>query len=265
MGARIFWKPWPTGTTANIAVTFGASHADGTTQHICVYRVTGASGTASAESAVGDTDADPISSGAITIPTGGGCIGVAVFAVDTTARTWTGITEDPSVDEDAGTFRFTTGTSTTAGTPTITVSGGNNEDGALAWLILKPGGTITVEAGSYTYTGTAASLERGRKVVADAGSYTYTGTDATLRVGHPLSAGAGSYTYTGSDASLEVGYKVVAGAGSYTYTGTDASLEVGHRLNARLAHTLIAGPMPRRRSGTKFLLGPVLILTRVLM
>lgn len=128
--SRIFYLSVPTGITADIAITFGASQG-ATTQHIAVYRVV--DGQFDAESAVGDTDADPISSGAITIPTDGGCIGICAMATDTTARTWTGITED--IDEDAGTFRFTTGISTTGGTPTITVSGGNNEDGALAWVI----------------------------------------------------------------------------------------------------------------------------------
>jgi hypothetical protein len=134
--ARTFYLAAPTGTTADFAITFGASQG-ATTQHVAVYRVI--DGVFSSENGIGDTDADPIDSGAITIPTDGGCIGVAAFAADTTARTWTGITED--IDDDAGTFRFTTGMSTTAGTPNITVSGGNNEDGTLAWIIFAPPST----------------------------------------------------------------------------------------------------------------------------
>jgi hypothetical protein len=132
VGARVFWLLVPTGTTATIAITFAASQtAD--TKKIAVYRVVGASSTPASSSGIGDTDADPISSGAVTIPTDGGCIAVCAMAA-TTARTWSGIAED--IDAAVGTaFRFTTGTSTTAGTPTITVSGANAEDGALAWVI----------------------------------------------------------------------------------------------------------------------------------
>jgi hypothetical protein len=134
VSSRIFYRAVPTGTSADIAVTFGASHADGTTQHIAVYRAVDAAVTA--ESATGDTDADPITSGGVTIPTGGGLLAISSMAADTTTRTWGGATED--IDADAGTFRFTTAMSTTGGVATLTVSGANGEDGALSWLIFSP-------------------------------------------------------------------------------------------------------------------------------
>jgi hypothetical protein len=133
VGARAFWLEAPTGTTATIAVTFAASQT-ASTQHIAVYSVTGPVAVALSSGGVGDTDSDPISSGALTIPTNGGCVAVCAMAA-AAVRTWTGITED--IDETAGTFQFTTGTSVTGGTPTITVSGSNNEDGALAWVIFS--------------------------------------------------------------------------------------------------------------------------------
>jgi len=133
VGTRMFWLHAPTGTTATFAITFAASQS-ATTQHIAVYSVV--AGRQLSESGIGDTDADPISSGAITIPTNGGCVAVCVMAA-TGARTWTGITED--IDASVSTaFQFTTGTSITGGTPTITVSGANNEDGALSWVIFAP-------------------------------------------------------------------------------------------------------------------------------
>jgi hypothetical protein len=134
VSSRIFYRAVPTGTSADIAVTFGASHADGTTQHIAVYRVV--DGAVNAESAVGDTDADPITSGGVTIPTGGGLLAISSMAADTTTRTWGGATGD--IDADAGTFRFTTAMSTTGGVATLTVSGANGEDGALSWAIFSP-------------------------------------------------------------------------------------------------------------------------------
>jgi hypothetical protein len=134
VSAQWFFLAVPTGTSANIAITFAASHADGTTQHIAVYRVL--DGRVTGGSSVADTDADPISSGVVTIPTGGGLLAISSMATDNSTRTWAGATED--IDADAGTFQFTTAMSTTAGTPTITVSGANTEDGALSWLIFSP-------------------------------------------------------------------------------------------------------------------------------
>jgi hypothetical protein len=137
VGARVFWLLAPTGTTATFAITFAASQT-ANTQHITVYAATGANATASSSGGLGDTDADPISSGAITIPTDGGCIAVAAMAT-AGVRTWGGITED--VDAGAGAvaqYQHTTAFSTTAGTPTITVSGANGEDGALAWVVIGP-------------------------------------------------------------------------------------------------------------------------------
>jgi hypothetical protein len=134
VSSRAFWREAPTGTTANFAITFGASHADGTTQHIAVYRAV--DGRVTGESATGDTDADPITSGGVTIPASGGLLAIASMAADNVTRTWGGATED--IDADAGTFQFTTAMSTTGGVATLTVSGANGEDGALSWLIFSP-------------------------------------------------------------------------------------------------------------------------------
>lgn len=218
IASRIFYLPCPTGTTADIAITFGASQGS-TTHHIAVYRVLG--GKFSTESAVGDTDADPISSGAITIPTGGGCIAICAMAAET-LRTWTGITED--VDEDAGTFSFSTGTSTTAGTPTITVSGANAEDGALSWLIFAPGYALAIAGGSYSVSGQAVTLSHGYAVAVDAGSYAVSGQDVTLSRGQTLAIDAGSYAVTGQDVSLVHAWVVPADAASYSIGGQDVTL-----------------------------------------
>jgi hypothetical protein len=134
VSAQWFFLAVPTGTSANIAITFGASHADGTTQHIAVYRVL--DGRVTGGSGVGDTDADPITSGGVTIPTNGGLLAIASMAADNSTRTWAGATED--IDADAGVFQFTTAMSTTGGVATLTVSGANSEDGALSWLIFSP-------------------------------------------------------------------------------------------------------------------------------
>jgi hypothetical protein len=133
MGTRCYYREYPTGTTADIAITYDASQGD-TTQHIAVYRVI--DGRVTGGSAIGDTDADPITSGGVTIPTSGGLLAIASMAADNVTRTWGGATED--IDDDAGTFQFTTAMSTTGGVATLTVSGANGEDGALSWLIFSP-------------------------------------------------------------------------------------------------------------------------------
>lgn len=121
--------------------------------------------------------------------------------------------------------------SATAGAEDPDAFGGTNTDNWFAYhFALRPsaasGLSLAVDAGSFTLTGTAASLERGRKVVADSGSFALTGTPATLRKNLPLSAAGGSFALTGSTAALEYGREVEAASGAYTITGSDAALTV---------------------------------------
>lgn len=139
---QIFYKFWPTGTTADIAVTYSATSPGAAANHIAVYSVTGATDTLNSSGNDGSSDmdaTDPLTTGSITIPTNGGFIAVAAGAADTVAKTWANATED--IDDDAGTFRFTTATRTTALTTTaVTCTGGTNgEDGALSYIILDSG------------------------------------------------------------------------------------------------------------------------------
>lgn len=101
--------------------------------------------------------------------------------------------------------------------------------------------TLSVDAGSYSITGTAASLEYGRVIAAAAGSYAITGSAATLRKNIPLTADAGSYAISGTAASLEYGRLIAAGAGSYAITGTATSLEYGYVLGASPGSYAITG------------------------
>lgn len=84
---------------------------------------------------------------------------------------------------------------------------------------------LSAGAGSYSWTGQAASLIAARTLAAAGGSYTYTGQDASLvRSTISLGAGAGSYAWTGDPMTPLVDYKLPATGGSYTYSGTAASL-----------------------------------------
>jgi len=97
-------------------------------------------------------------------------------------------------------------------------------------LLLAAGGvapiayTLTCNAGSYTYTGQAATLTVARKLSLAAGAYLYTGQAATLTVSRNISLAAGAYTYTGIAASLTVARNLALPAGAYAYAGNDATL-----------------------------------------
>ena len=86
------------------------------------------------------------------------------------------------------------------------------------------GATSTGDSGSYTLTGTAATLKVGRKLTADSGTYSLTGTDVAFKRGYALSAESGTYTVSGTAVDLKAGRKLTADSGSYTLTGTDVTL-----------------------------------------
>jgi len=87
--------------------------------------------------------------------------------------------------------------------------------------------TLTASGGSYSITGTAASLLQARKVAAAAGSYALSGTNGALLQARKLAAAAGSYALTGTAASLLRGLNLAVDAGSYVITGTNVSLNKG--------------------------------------
>ena len=88
------------------------------------------------------------------------------------------------------------------------------------------GATITGDSGSYTLTGTAATLKAGRKLAADSGTYNLTGTAAALKVGRKLTADSGTYTLTGTAVAFKRGYALGAESGTYTVSGTSVNLLV---------------------------------------
>lgn len=147
--ARAFYLLYPTGTTANIAVTFTTNSPTSTQNHIAVYSVVG--GTYSSTGADQSTDmdsTDPLTTGSISIASGGGFIAVVASATDTNAKTWANATED--IDADGGALRFTTATRTTALTTTAVTCTGttNGEDGAMSWIIFGANTSPTVALNS---------------------------------------------------------------------------------------------------------------------
>jgi hypothetical protein len=93
-----------------------------------------------------------------------------------------------------------------------------NVQGGLANAVLD------AEAGSYSVSGTTASLEYGREVAAASGTYALTGAAASLERGYLVVAAGGSYALTGTAAALRHGYRVGSASGTYTLTGASATV-----------------------------------------
>ena len=91
---------------------------------------------------------------------------------------------------------------------------------------------LTLDNGSYTSTGSVATLAFGGALTADNGSYALTGSAQTGVYTNVVSGTSGTYTVTGSDATLTAptGFDITADNGSYTLTGEDATSAVDYEL-----------------------------------
>jgi hypothetical protein len=105
------------------------------------------------------------------------------------------------------------------------------------------GGGISLAAdpGTYSLTGTDASLEHGRVITSASGSYEISGTAATLIKNHPLACAVGSYAVTGSASSLLAQKKIGLDAGSYVLSGTAATLSRGFTITAVSGSYAVSG------------------------
>ena len=150
-GAYICHLNMPAGTsatTATIKLTWSSTITSADYKMAVYTAVSAASALASSgNDTSSDIDAnDPLTTGSSTIPSNGALIACASCATDTTTKTWANITGD--LTEDAGAWRHVTGTSTSAGTATRTLTGStNNEDGALAWIIVDQDLNATITGG----------------------------------------------------------------------------------------------------------------------
>ena len=86
--------------------------------------------------------------------------------------------------------------------------------------------SLTIDAGSYTLTGTDATFPRALGLTIDAGSYSLTGSDADFPLDFMVLANSGSYSVSGNDVGLNVGKVLIADPSSYALTGDDASLNI---------------------------------------
>ncbi len=209
--ARTFYLAYPTGTTADVVVTYGAN-PDSTQNHIAVYRVLDAVYTSTGADQSTDMDTtDPLTTGSITVASGGLLIAVAGCATDGTAKTWS---EGEDIDADAGILRFTTAMVTAAGTKAVTCTGGTNgEDGALSWLIFADNTSPTVALNS------PADASSGSDTTP---TLNFTGTDADSdEVEYQAQVGLGNPFDVLVDATSNSG--VIASDNQYSWNHTVAS------------------------------------------
>jgi hypothetical protein len=147
-------------------------------------------------------------------------------------------------------------TSNSSFTLSATTDGTSQDD---AWLAVEvpfasstTNYTLSGSAGSYTYTGTSATLfylaplhSNGWPIGGNAaigmllalsggatnyslsgsvGSYAYTGQTGTFKTGRLLSGIKGTYTYTGTNSTFKVGHTLSGVTGSYSLTGNAGTL-----------------------------------------
>jgi hypothetical protein len=96
--------------------------------------------------------------------------------------------------------------------------------------------TMPADAGAFSQTGQAASLERGVKLTAASTPFAVSGTVASLERGYRLLAVGAAFTLTGIDTTLvyapSVGYPMAADGGAFTLNGTDAAFSYARLMAA---------------------------------
>ena len=101
--------------------------------------------------------------------------------------------------------------------------------------------SLDCQPGSFSVTGTAATLVRGLMVNAQPGAYTLTGTAATLARGLFINAQPGAFTETGVAAGVLRDYPLNAQPAAYTLTGTAATPLATRLIDAQPAAYTLTG------------------------
>ncbi len=110
---------------------------------------------------------------------------------------------------------------TTASTENFTIAVTSATDD-VAFAAANFGESVVAAAvGSYSITGTAATLKVGFKLIADVGSYAITGTAATLARGYTLAVASGLYYLNGQDLTFRF-FRLSAASGSYELVGSQS-------------------------------------------
>lgn len=189
-----------------------------------------------------------------------------VFVSDDTHTVGDDQTERGNVSGARGSGGSSTQGPLSLGIDAVMTWGGDSDRWAQCSLAILPatGGaayTLSAASGSYSFTGTAATLRRANKIVAGAGSYELNGEPrptVTLRIARKLTAAQGTFEFNGEPhptAALKVARKITAAAGAYTLTGTAAALKASRRITAVAAAFLFTGTAAALRLGHKLVAG----------
>ena len=178
--------------------------------------------------------------------------GTAYTAPTGFSTNWLGNTTADTADDMDG-FGYYTGWTSGAYDPAA-ISAGGTTNAADSWVamtaVLKPAAnnyTLTAQGGSYSKTGSSASILRSKSITASGGSYALTGASAGVNRNRVLTTSGGSYSLTGSSADITYtassinakvswvqlelpeattsnSYVLTASGGAYTITGASVSI-----------------------------------------
>jgi hypothetical protein len=97
----------------------------------------------------------------------------------------------------------------------------------------KGAGPLSPEAGSYSQSGTDATLKHTFKLPAGAGSYSISGTDVTLKFTKKIVPATDSYSVSGSAITFGATARTITGGdGSYSLNGTAAAFTISIPVNS---------------------------------
>ena len=106
---------------------------------------------------------------------------------------------------------------------------------------LKRGRRLVAAAAAFVLTGQAVTLTKGRRIQANAATFSLGGQNVGLRAARRITGGAGSYALNGQNATLKATRRIAAGAGSYTLTGQSASFDISKKMAAQAGAFMLTG------------------------
>lgn len=135
------------------------------------------------------------------------------------------------------------------GTPEDTVAGATYsmtlESGSYAYtgqdVTLLANRVLTLESGAYSYTGGDISLLANRAMTLESGLYAYSGGEISLFANRKMTLEGGSYSYQGGSISLLANRIITLESGAYTYTGNDVDLVYTQNTGSTYSMTLEGG------------------------
>lgn len=205
----------PSGTTANIVITFAEAQAQ---IGIGVWALTGA-GTSPVPSDVDTANANNIA--ALTVPASGAAI-IGAHNGSGNSITFTNATGRYNASVGGGAIRSAGADTTTAGTNTITATNGSQVVG-VAFAPFSAG-SLVADPASFVLTGTAAVAKRALKVDGGSASFVLTAADVALKQTRLVTATTVSFLLAGTAAVPKQARVVVAGGAAFLLSGTDVAL-----------------------------------------